>query len=100
MKKFLKTAGLPIGVFALAISAAFATNAMNNSTTRLASDYYYQELNESNCILIPETLDCSEFYSGPVCTWEDTSNAIHNVFAMEKDNNQVETCTKALYRPF
>lgn len=100
MKKFLKTAGLPIGVFALAISAAFATNAMNNSAIRLASDYYYQNSDEYSCIKVDEQLNCSEINTGIICTWEDASSLPHDIYTMEKDLNGIDVCAKTLYRQF
>lgn len=100
MRKFLKSAGLPIGVFALAIGSAFATNAMKSSTTTLVPSYYYQNPDRFTCEPIADNaLSCSEINTGMVCTWTDPSSSLtHQVFDKELDVNNQLVCTKVLYR--
>lgn len=78
MKKFLKSAGLPIGVFALAIGSAFATNAMKNADPNDRIGYLYDEQQE---LCLPKA-DCTLINTGTICTWkESTSSKVeHNLF--------------------
>lgn len=94
MKKFLKNAGLQIGIFALAIGVAFATNGVKNNG--YAVEIGYQQLNNEGLSCIKRT-DCSDV-PGPICTWKDpVTNITHNLFGMEEKNGQT-VCTKKLYR--
>ncbi|MFD0701944.1 DUF6520 family protein [Myroides pelagicus] len=97
MKKFFKTAGLPIAVFALAISAAFATNAINNNE-RLTDPiypkpYYYHDLLSQECVMINDNnLNCTEVNSGlGLCSW-----GVNDVFGLEEGGT---ACTIQLYKP-
>ncbi|MDR2223130.1 MAG: DUF6520 family protein [Flavobacteriaceae bacterium] len=94
MKKFLKSAGLPIGVFALAIGSAFATNAMKSSNL-FATEQGYQKLDSDGLSCVPQ-IDCSTI-QGPACTWKDAQNITHNLFGMQEVAGQT-VCTKVLYR--
>jgi len=96
MKKFLKSAGLPIGVFALAIGSAFATNAMKKikeADPIYPQPYYYHDLVSQQCVMIEdEDLNCTEVNSGlGVCTW-----STKNVFGKELGGT---ACTIQLYNP-
>ncbi|WP_163516792.1 DUF6520 family protein [Gelidibacter japonicus] len=94
MKKFLKNAGLRIGVFALAIGAAFATNAMKNSNFAVEDGYQPLDTEGVTCI---KRAECTDIL-GPVCTWKDpVTNISHELFGMEENNGQT-VCTKRLYR--
>lgn len=93
MKKFLKSAGLPIGVFALAIGSAFATNAVKNS---FALEQGYQKIDEDGLECEPRVM-CSD--TGTVfCTWSIGSTT-HRVYGEQfnKDLNKT-VCTKPLYQ--
>jgi len=93
MKKFLKSAGLPIGVFALAIGSAFATNAMKSS---LALEQGYQKI-DNDGLVCRDRIMCDSG-PGPVCTWNDGINT-HILYGMEFNKDLNETvCTKTLSR--
>lgn len=94
MKKFLKSAGLPIGVFALAIGSAFATNAIKSSNL-FATEDGYQKLDSQgvNCVKI---MDCSTVF-GPTCTWEESPGVVHQLYGKQQVENQT-LCTKILYK--
>lgn len=92
MKKFLKNAGLQIGVFALAIGAAFATNAMKNSNSILAEeDGYLQTGSIANCEFKAR---CSTI-EGPVCTWQEAPGVKHQLYGL---NESETSCTVELYQ--
>lgn len=94
MKKILKSAGLPIGVFALAIGSAFATNAFKNVNP--ISEPGYQQLNSEKLTCVERT-ECSDF-GAQVCTWKDpATNLNHNLYRMEEIGGQT-VCTTPLYR--
>ncbi|MDM1519401.1 DUF6520 family protein [Myroides odoratimimus] len=97
MKKFLKSAGLPIGVFALAIGSAFATNAMKNvqlnSTDRIGH-YELDSDNEFSCV--QTNITCSTISDGPICTWYDAVNNQERTL-YEKDELTMQ-CPTVLYQ--
>ncbi|MCP1994350.1 DUF6520 family protein [Flavobacterium sp. HSC-61S13] len=94
MRKFLKSAGLPIGVIVLAMGSAFATNAIKNAN--LLSEPGYQQLDSEGFTCVERT-ECSEFGS-KVCTWNDpATNIDHNLYRMETKDGQT-ACVKQLYR--
>lgn len=94
MKSFLKSAGLPIGVFALAIGSAFATNAIKDSKL-FATEDGYQKL-DSQGVSCVKIMDCSTVF-GPTCTWEEAPDVVHQLYGKQKVGSQT-LCTKALYR--
>lgn len=94
MKKNLKSAGLPIGVFALAIGSAFATNAMKNAQTIVPA---YQKMDNDG--LVCELREATCDINGTVtCTWIDGSNT-YELYA-EKFDEELNTtvCTLPLYQ--
>ncbi|MDM1530747.1 DUF6520 family protein [Myroides odoratimimus] len=94
MKKFLKSAGLPIGVFALAIGSAFATNVVKNAQTIVPG---YQKIDELGLVCDEKTM-CSIVGDEP-CTWTDASNIEHTLYDKEFNPVLNETvCTFPLSR--
>ncbi|MDM1457306.1 hypothetical protein HX025_11690 [Myroides odoratimimus] len=93
MKKFLKSAGLPIGVFALAIGSAFATNAMKSP---LAIELGYQKIDEDGFECFDPVITCSTV-EGPVCTWNDGTTT-HTLYGKHTVSNVGTVCTKPLYQ--
>ncbi|MDM1352199.1 DUF6520 family protein [Myroides marinus] len=94
MKRFLKSAGLPIGVFALAIGSAFATNAMKNSFTL---EQGYQKIDEIGLECEPKVM-CSTEFDAQLCTWT-VGTTTHNLYGEQFDKELNKTvCTKPLYR--
>lgn len=95
MKRFLKSAGLPIGVFALAIGSAFATNAMKST---LSVEPGYQKIDSQGleCFNSEEMCSTSD---GPVCTWKDAANVTHTLYGKQDDPILGRTvCTLPLSR--
>ncbi|MDM1039118.1 hypothetical protein HX045_15450 [Myroides odoratimimus] len=68
MKKFLKSAGLPIGVFALAIGSAFATNAVKNAQTIVPG---YQKMDNDGLVCRERTM--CDTQGDIACTWIEGS---------------------------
>ncbi|WP_158210630.1 DUF6520 family protein [Myroides phaeus] len=94
MRKFLKSAGLPIGVFALAIGSAFATNAMKNVNPDRVIGYQQLDSEELTCV---KKIECAVLGS-QVCTWNDpVTNLDHNLYGMEAESNET-SCTRPLFR--
>lgn len=95
MKNFIKKAGLQIGVFALAISGAFASNALNTSqANQLVEAFLPSEVLGRVC----NVKDACLTQGIVLCTWYDPSTSItHRLYGMEKVGNQI-LCTKTLYR--
>ncbi|MDM1405550.1 hypothetical protein HX039_15800 [Myroides marinus] len=93
MKKFLKSAGLPIGVFALAIGSAFATNAMKSP---LAIELGYQKIDDEGLeCSIPRAM-CSD--TGTVfCTWT-VGTTTHRLYGKQTVPDVGTVCTKTLYQ--
>ncbi|MEK6452219.1 MULTISPECIES: DUF6520 family protein [unclassified Myroides] len=89
MKKILKSAGLPIGVFALAIGSAFATNAFKNLNPNDRVGYYFDAEAPTQCM--PKE-DCT-IIEGATCTWEESASVSHNLFEL-----QGTSCVKKLYK--
>lgn len=91
MKKFLKLAGLPIGVFALAIGSAFATNAMKSS---LAIVPGYQKIDENGLECFDPKVMCDT--GGTIaCTWT-VGTTTHNLYGEQGPIGQT-ACTLPLY---
>ncbi|MCA4808019.1 hypothetical protein HX038_16580 [Myroides odoratimimus] len=93
MKRFLKSAGLPIGVFALAIGSAFATNAMKNT---FATEPGYQKIDEDGLECFDPKVMCSTI-EGPVCTWDDGTTT-HTLYGEQIVPILGTVCTKPLSR--
>lgn len=93
MKQLLKSAGLPIGVFALAIGSAFATNAINSSKTLNTPEAYIQNNSEYSCIKKDEL--CSTVNSGTFCMWEEALGLEHQLYTIDENST---SCTIPLYR--
>ncbi|MDM1094910.1 MULTISPECIES: DUF6520 family protein [Myroides] len=95
MKRFLKSAGLPIGVFALAIGSAFATNAMKNT---LSVEPGYQRIDSQGLECDDPEVMCDS--QGTVtCTWKDASNITHNLYGKRFNEALNKTvCTLPLYK--
>lgn len=96
MKKFLKSAGLPILVFGLAIGGAFATNAMKNVQTLVPG---YQKIDSQGLECFDPEVMCSTEFSEELCTWTDASDIDHPLY--DKEFNPVlnrTVCTLPLYR--
>ncbi len=89
MKKILKSAGLPIGVFALAIGGAFATNAMKNADPNDRVGYYFDVNAPIKCM--PKE-DCTTI-EGITCTWEESPTVSHDLYEL-----QGTSCVKKLYK--
>ncbi|WP_010249827.1 DUF6520 family protein [Myroides injenensis] len=98
MKKFLKTAGLPIGVFALAISAAFATNAIKNS--ELADPIAYYRLNPNDQYSCMKTSESCTTIPGQICKWVEVPGILeHDLYEISFESDGITTyCSKPLYR--
>lgn len=95
MKKFLKSAGLPIAVFALAIGSAFATNAVKNAQTIVPG---YQKM-DNDGLVCNERESCTTEFNSLVCTWKDASETTHVLYGLQEDLELNETvCTLPLYR--
>ncbi|GAQ14847.1 hypothetical protein MODO_2539 [Myroides odoratimimus] len=95
MKKFLKSAGLPIGVFALAIGSAFATNAVKNA---LVLEPGYQKIDELGLECNDPKVMCSTEFDTQLCTWT-VGSTTHTLYGEEFDSDLNQTvCTKTLYR--
>lgn len=95
MKKFLKSAGLPIGVFALAIGGAFATNAIKNSQL-FVDEAAFQKMDTNGSVCI-EKRQCNTTDS-KVCTWVDPSTAIeHPLYGKRLVGNQT-LCVEPLFK--
>lgn len=94
MKKFMKSAGWQIGAFVLAIGAAFATNAMKD-TTMFPFEPGYQRLNveATNCQV---RIMCDTQNTGVLCTWT-VGSTIHNLYGLVNEGG-VTKCTKPLYK--
>lgn len=94
MKKFMKTAGWQIGAFVLAIGAAFATNAMKD-TTFFATEMGYQQLNS-------DPLDCQDrimcnIEGTELCTWK-IGAVTHNLYGKVEVSPGVTKCIKPLFK--
>lgn len=95
MKKFLKSASMPILVFGLAIGGAFATNAMKNVQTLVPG---YQKIDEDGLECTNRITLCTT-EEGSICTWTDASNIDHPLFGMQENEDLNETvCTLPLYK--
>ncbi|AJH14482.1 DUF6520 family protein [Myroides profundi] len=95
MKRFLKSAGLPIGVFALAIGSAFATNAMKNNALTVPA---YQQIDSKGVTCTPRIASC-DINGSEACTWEEAPSLQHNLYGMEFDEELNQTvCTLRLYK--
>lgn len=96
MKKFMKTAGWQIGAFVLAIGAAFATNAMKD-TTLFATEMGYLPMN-TEATVCDDKIECSTIIN-ELCTWRNPITSIdHQVFGLEADPiSGLTKCTKKLY---
>ncbi|MGG5578131.1 MULTISPECIES: DUF6520 family protein [unclassified Myroides] len=93
MKKFFKTAVMPIAVFVLAIGAAFATNAMKNT---LAVVPGYQKIDSKG--LVCEQKDMCDTQGVELCTWFDGSTN-HPLYGKTVDPISGQTvCTLQLRR--
>lgn len=96
MKKFIRTTGLSIGVFVLAIGAAFATNAMKDNGTLLADkEGYIQQNSKYSCL--KTNVMCSTIES-EFCTWEESLGDEHQLYDLTKDSNGVTICSVPLYK--
>ncbi|TDS56521.1 DUF6520 family protein [Myroides indicus] len=98
MKSILKKAILPVAVFGIAIAAAFATNNVKKEQAQpiYTGTFYYQDLDEYDCMDIEVNLDCTLVNSGVLCTWQEGAN-LHNVYAKEVDDNSY-SCSIPLYK--
>lgn len=95
MKRFLKSAGLPIGVFALAIGSAFATNAMKSP---LANESGFQKIDGQGVECFDPKVMCSTDIKPELCTWT-VGTTTHNLYGKQFDPVLNKTvCTKTLYR--
>ena len=95
MKKILKTAGWQIGAFVLAIGAAFATNAMKDTTFFALEQGYFPMNTEATVCYNPDVL-CDTKDTGSSCTWNDGSTP-HNLYG-EVIVGGLTKCIKELYR--
>lgn len=94
MKKFLKSAGMPILVFGLAIGGALATNAMKNVQ---ATELGYQKLdNDGLECSIPRNM-CSSEFNEELCTWT-VGTTTHTLYGKQNDPILGTVCTKTLYK--
>lgn len=94
MKKFLKSAGLPIGVFALAIGSAFATNAMKSP---LAIELGYQKIDDEGLeCSIPRAM-CTTDFNPQLCTWT-VGGTTHTLYGKQTVPVLGTVCTKPLYQ--
>ncbi|KUF46478.1 hypothetical protein AS361_04915 [Myroides marinus] len=94
MKRFLKSAGLPIGVFALAIGSAFATNAMKSSQLSVPA---YQKIDSNGLVCTPREATC-DIEGAVTCTWAEGST-MHNLYGLQEDPISKETvCTLPLFK--
>ncbi|MEC4028745.1 DUF6520 family protein [Myroides odoratimimus] len=94
MKKFLKSAGLPIAVFALAIGSAFATNAMKNTLSVVQG---YQQIDGIGLECEPRVI-CDTNPSDLICTWK-IGSVNHALFGLHMDPVLGQTaCTLPLYK--
>jgi hypothetical protein len=91
MKKFLKNAGLQIGVFALAIGAAFATNAMKNADPNDRMGYHFDEEAVIKCIPKGE---CTIIQSDELCTWQETPILGHQLYDLNGTSCDVKLYKK------
>ncbi|MFM9402724.1 DUF6520 family protein [Myroides odoratimimus] len=94
MKKFLKSAGLPIGVFALAIGSAFATNVMKSA---FAPEFGYQKIDAQGQVCSEPRALC-DTAGVDTCTWREGS-VDHPLFGMYDDPILGTVCTLKLYKP-
>lgn len=96
MKKFLKSAGLPIGVFALAIGSAFATNAMSNSSLFATHDAF-QKIDSNGLVCIKQ--DRCQDTGTMLCTWlNPETNQNEQLYGKADVSDPSTVCTKPLYR--
>ena len=94
MKKFFKTAAMPMAVFAIAIGSAFATNAMKNE--QIAEDSY-QKMDSQGVVCIKKVASC-DINGATVCTWSD-GIIDHQLYGKEFNPKLNETvCTRLLYK--
>ncbi|MBB1137971.1 DUF6520 family protein [Myroides sp. WP-1] len=94
MKKFFKTAAMPMAVFAIAIGSAFATNAMKSDKI---IEIAYQKIDAKGviCIAKPESCDIT---GSQTCTWFDGITN-HQLYGMQFDSDSGQTvCTLPLRR--
>ncbi|MDM1391142.1 hypothetical protein HX052_14390 [Myroides marinus] len=91
MRKFLKSAGLPIAVFALAIGSAFATNAFKNLNPNDRVGYYFDAQAPIQCM---PKVDCTIENTGEICTWSETPLLQHQVYEL----NGTSECSGILYK--
>ncbi len=98
MKKFLKNAGLQIGVFALAIGAAFATNAMKNAEMQVTDRIGYIQVNNDKYHCENKNVMCST--AGIVlCTWYDAVNNKNvQLYELDSSNPTATFCSEPLYQ--
>lgn len=96
MKRFLKSAGLPIGVFALAIGSAFATNGMKNSKF-FVDETAYQKMDIEGAVCI-ERSQCNTVDS-KICTWTDpVTNLEHPLYGKRLNEDSVTLCSEPLFK--
>ncbi|MGG5599618.1 DUF6520 family protein [Myroides sp. C8-3] len=94
MKKFFKTAAMPMAVFAIAIGSAFATNAFKNEQVESA----YQRIDSQGLTCIVKEESCTPEQTPELCTWFDGASD-HDLYGMEYNANLKKTvCTKKLYK--
>lgn len=97
MKKFIRTTGLSIGVFVIAIGAAFATNAMKDNGTLLADkEGYIQQNSKYSCL--KKQVMCTTTPTGEFCTWEELPGQNHRLYDLTKDENNLTICSVPLYK--
>lgn len=98
MKKFLKSAGLPIGVFALAIGSAFATNAMKNAEMQTTDRVGYIQLDNNMYHCEIKNVTCST--SGiEICTWRDAvTNQDIQLYELDSTDPAATFCSTKLFK--
>lgn len=96
MKEFFKKASLPIGVFALAITGAFATNAIKSAQTIVPG---YQKMDSEGFVCSDPEVQCTTSLRSEVCTWKDANNTVHQLYGEQTNPVTNETvCTISLYK--
>ncbi|WP_353102804.1 DUF6520 family protein [Myroides odoratus] len=93
MKKFFKTAAMPMAVFAIAIGSAFATNAMKNE--RMSVDAYQRM--DTQGLVCQEKNEACEITGVEPCTWFDGSIE-HPLYGLQKNALDQTVCTLKLYK--
>lgn len=98
MKKFLKSAGLPIGVFALAIGSAFATNAMKNAEMQTTDRVGYIQLDNNMYHCEIKNVTCSTI-NGPLCSWFDAiNNKDVQLYELDSTDPAATFCSTKLFK--